>query len=596
MSKYLSIETIMTAFSLLHTSLTAGTHFSALQYFFALDNYVHNHGNDCDTGSCESEFISFAHKVAGLDDGEVPDHIDGFTGKRPKKDRDAARIHSNFISQGAVKSSLRATREDPELYPSGKNKYLFAISKKVLLADSIRYDHLDNYLPSKKVKTAFAVWVTRNSIFEDGQSFEDELKDVLSRSYTNELVAALWRDGAPSPSDIGLSENIFTSEKPNIGWSVIENYISTDGSENERPNPSEAVGVKETGRLTGDTVELPHNWIFFGAPGTGKSHQLNELAKKSFPKANITRVTFYPDYTYSQFVGCFKPYSDQESAGITYKYVAGPFLETYLKAISHPSDTYVLLIEEINRANPAAVFGDVFQLLDRGKGTDRDYAVTTSAEMGDCIGAYLDRLTEGERRAIEDYYDAFSFTDFREMERKTLFLPPNMYIWATMNSADQGVYPMDTAFRRRWDFKYIGINDGADAVIDGVALDKVEVPCGKQTVKWNDLRIAINNFLLSDGIRVNEDKLLGPFFIAPSSLTPPENFTRVFENKVLMYLYEDAGKPHRNHLFRSDLKTYAQVCEAYENEGTAIFGDGFIAPESRGNEHGDSDEADHPQE
>ena len=109
-----------------------------------------------------------------------------------------------------------------------------------------------------------------------------------------------------------------------------------------------------------------------------------------------------------------------------------------------------------------------------------------------------------------------------------------------MNSADQGVFPMDTAFKRRWDFHYLGIN----------------------------------NFLLSDGIHVNEDKLLDPFFIAPTSLRP-DTFTQVFKDKVLSYLYEDAGKTKRTRLFRADLKTYSQVCEAFEIEGAAIFGDGF---------------------
>ena len=110
MSKYFSIDAIMAAFSLLNTKLSAGTHFSALQYMFAFDNYAHEFGRDCDTDSDEDTFVSFAHKVGGLEDGEVPDHIDGFTGKKPKKDKDSARIHSNFISAGAVQRSERATR------------------------------------------------------------------------------------------------------------------------------------------------------------------------------------------------------------------------------------------------------------------------------------------------------------------------------------------------------------------------------------------------------------------------------------------------------------------------------------------------------
>lgn len=275
----------------------------------------------------------------------------------------------------------------------------------------------------------------------------------------------------------------------------------------------------------------PRNLIFFGAPGTGKSYQLNKLAKDSFVRENVTRVTFYPDYTYPQFVGCFKPitrYKDDvgESASelesyISYEFVPGPFLETYVKAVQNPDENFLLIVEEINRANPASVFGDVFQLLDRA-------------------------------------------------------LPPNMYIWATMNSADQGVFPMDTAFKRRWDFRYMGIDEGENADVGGKALSEIEVPCGKRTVVWNRLRHAINEFMASDDLRINEDKLLGPFFIAPSALTP-ERFPRVFKDKVLLYLYEDAGKTKRTKMFKKQFNTYRKVCEAFDEIGEGIFGSGFDA-------------------
>ena len=330
-------------------------------------------------------------------------------------------------------------------------------------------------------------------------------------------------------------------------------------------------------------IDKPRNYIFFGAPGTGKSYTLNKLAVGTdsepglFAKDHVTRVTFHPDYSYSQFVGCFKPYSEPDTKKISYKFVEGPFLKTYLEAIAHPYENYALLIEEINRANPAAVFGDVFQLLDRNRDGNSIYPVATSKEMADRISDYFDELEDKDavKDAIERYYDPdLDFGAFCEMSREGLCLPPNMYIWATMNSADQGVFPMDTAFKRRWDFHYIDIDEGADADINGVKLSDIEVPCGKFTVKWNDLRMAINDFLLSDDIHVNEDKLLGPFFISPESLDP-KTFAQVFMDKVLLYLYEDAGKTKRTKLFRSDLKTYSQVCEAFREEGAAIFSTGF---------------------
>ena len=338
-----------------------------------------------------------------------------------------------------------------------------------------------------------------------------------------------------------------------------------------------------------DTKKWPSNLIFFGAPGTGKSHELSKIAESSFLESNVSRVTFYPDYTYSQFVGCFKPTTkpnnkqsisnedeslDTSGSCVSYEFVPGPFLLTYMKAVQHPDKNYLLIVEEINRANTAAVFGDVFQLLDRDDDGSSTYTVATSEEMADCIGACFNGLSDDEKTVIEHYYDDVGFEDIREMSTKNLCLPPNMYIWATMNSADQGVFPMDTAFKRRWDFRYIDIDEGENADIGGTPLSEIEVPCGGRNVLWNDLRHAINEFLMSDEMKVNEDKLLGPFFISPTALKP-DRFPAVFKDKVLLYLYEDVGKTKRKKLFRDGLNTYSKVCAAFDVEGEGIFGAGF---------------------
>lgn len=542
---------------------------------FALDNYAHEFGRDCDTDSDEDTFVSFAHKVGGLEDGEVPDHIDGFTGKKPKKDKDSARIHSNFISAGAVQRSERATREDPELYPSGAKSHLFAISKKVLLADSICYEHLDYYLSSKEMKTAFAVWVERNSAFKDESSFAEALKDALGQSYTADLINALWKDGAPSPDDIGLDDDVFSNVKPRIDWVTIGEHFPVGEPNGTHSEPDRVNLVRNSPELLEKVAGLSHNLIYFGAPGTGKSYQLNKLAGDSFAKKNIRRVTFYPDYTYSQFVGCFKPYSEPGSKEISYEFVEGPFLKTYLEAIAHPYDNFVLLIEEINRANPAAVFGDVFQLLDRDKDGNSVYSVAAPKEMAGCIGKYLKTFKEDAdvRDAIERYYDPdMDFDVFREIACEELSLPSNMYIWATMNSADQGVFPMDTAFKRRWNFKYIDIDAEADKPLeDGRRISEIKVPISvndpDSRIVWDKLRRKIN--ALMKGLGINEDKFLGPFFISPNDLN--DRFGDVFKCKVLLYLCEDVGKLKRGRLFRDETATYFELCKQFESDGVAIF-------------------------
>ena len=155
----------------------------------------------------------------------------------------------------------------------------------------------------------------------------------------------------------------------------------------------------------------------------------------------------------------------------------------------------------------------------------------------------------------------------------TIALPNNMYIWATMNSADQGVFPMDAAFKRRWDFRYMDINEGEGEIADykvpmGINEDGMPV----YRVVWNDLRKGINDVLCRHN--VNEDKLLGPFFIAPSRLANEAGFPEVFKAKVLLYLYEDAAKMKHSRLFTlGDHPSYAELCKAYDEIGETIFKD-----------------------
>lgn len=175
----------------------------------------------------------------------------------------------------------------------------------------------------------------------------------------------------------------------------------------------------------------------------------------------------------------------------------------------------MLIIEEINRANVAAVFGDVFQLLDRGSNFVSEYPIQATED----IKKYLAKELGGKP---EDY--------------NKIKIPDNMFIWATMNSADQGVFPMDTAFKRRWDFTYLGIDDN-DKELQGkfVTIGSKE----KQRIEWNELRKAINEFLAE--AKINEDKQLGPYFISKSIVIPKDGGTEIdsklfcdaFKNKVL---------------------------------------------------------------
>ena len=331
---------------------------------------------------------------------------------------------------------------------------------------------------------------------------------------------------------------------------------------------------------TGYHSKFSRNRILFGAPGTGKSFTLNH--EKDLLLADggeYERVTFHPDYSYANFVGTYKPVPCKDSDGkdaITYSYVPGPFMRTYVKALQNSRtdapNPFLLVIEEINRANVAAVFGDVFQLLDRGNDEVSEYPIQASED----IKKYL----AGELGGNPD--------DYAEIR-----IPDNMFIWATMNSADQGVFPMDTAFKRRWDFTYLGIDDSEAGIVG----KKVILGQGdyRRIVEWNALRKAINNELLT--YKVNEDKLMGPYFISKKNLPEdemidPAVFARIFKNKVIMYLFDDAAKQKRITLFGGcDEKAknqYSKICREFDTKGVYIFCEGissqFIdnAPEDDG--------------
>jgi len=306
----------------------------------------------------------------------------------------------------------------------------------------------------------------------------------------------------------------------------------------------------------GQSVELepvrqPRNRIIYGAPGTGKSHSLNEEIEKFFPnEKQKKRITFYPEYVYSQLIGTYKPIpvfrksgydildSDRQSETIPaleplidYRFVPGPLLELYVLAKKNQAINYALIIEELNRADAAGVFGDFFQLLDRDKATgESKFPIYTPRDVADFLISECVNST-------------------------TISLPGNLYIWCTMNSADQGVMPLDAAFKRRWSFEYLPLNQN-ESVTSSWEITLTSPVC---VIKWNDFRNIINDILVANNVQ--EDRLLGPFFLSQEELGDPS----VFKNKVLLYLRDDVLRHEPELLFSGDSMTFSNLVKSYDN-------------------------------
>ena len=314
-------------------------------------------------------------------------------------------------------------------------------------------------------------------------------------------------------------------------------------------------------------TKYERNRIVFGAPGTGKSYKLKADCEEmmSSSDGSFERVTFHPEYSYSQFVGTYKPVMGEDGETIIYNYVPGPFMRMYVEALksgrTENPQPHLLLIEEINRAKVAAVFGDVFQLLDRDDDGVSEYDIQASEDIKKYLAKELGGSPENYNR---------------------IRIPNNMFIWATMNSADQGVFPMDTAFKRRWNFEYLGIDENAEKI---AGIGKIILEGSDETIEWNRLRKAINAKMSSSEFKINEDKLMGPFFLSKKAIASNENgiiinkkaFIDAFKSKVIMYLYEDAVKQGKHRFFDGcpDTGKYSAVCDAFDKIGTKIFGATF---------------------
>lgn len=305
-------------------------------------------------------------------------------------------------------------------------------------------------------------------------------------------------------------------------------------------------------------VKFPSNLtlqqIYYGAPGTGKSKTIKDL---TFGES-VIRTTFHPDSDYASFVGTYKPITEEvdlrdcygkkvideetnevvKEERIAYKFIPQAFLEAYVEAWKKlgSSKKQYLIIEEINRGNCAQIFGDLFQLLDRNEYGFSDYPIVADKDMQ----KYLEKEFAGweitNKDEINQLYGEANMVNLI-MKGERLVLPSNLYIWATMNTSDQSLFPIDSAFKRRWDWKYVPIREGRDKGTNAPL--NWYINTGDKQYKWWSFISKVNELIGS--LTNSEDKKLGYFFCKAKD---GEIDADLFVSKVIFYLWNDVFKDY----------------------------------------------------
>lgn len=421
--------------------------------------------------------------------------------------------------------------------------------------------------------------------FGDSESIQYQVKVRINDESTTRYY--LYRiDGAKNfiLRDFLIGENSSLNFiKTDSGEIIVEPVINVAKAENLlEVNETELNDAQNKLSPTATPHTKPKQIIFYGVPGCGKSHKISKMLEDSeqftinSAEEQIVRTVFHPDYTNSDFVGQIMPKVNGEK--IEYNFVPGPFSKILARALKHSENQYVLIIEEINRGNAAAIFGEIFQLLDRIKSGQttkeklRDGAINNYGEgwseyffMNDDINHYILRECNGA-----DNFNSVNVNGITFSENTGIRLPPNLSILATMNTSDQNVFTLDNAFQRRWNMEYISNKiDTNSTDFKGAVKNQYESVIGDTGVQWGRFRDEVNKAIADpeNSFSNAEDKQLGLFFIHADcdiNERPGKIDETDFSNKVLKYLWNDIFKRDKSAMFADGIETFGDLLDKFK--------------------------------
>ena len=308
------------------------------------------------------------------------------------------------------------------------------------------------------------------------------------------------------------SSSLFTEKDDFLALNELKSYDKTYFSE-------PTIEVHDT-----STNLTPKQKIYFGSPGTGKSTAMQNFAQEN--GLEVIRTTFHPDTDYHSFVGGYKPIMKDDK--ITYQFIPQAFTKAYVRAYQHPEKNYLLAIEEINRGNCAQIFGDLFQCLDRNSKGYSCYPIDANADLANYLASQ--GLANSEQ----------------------LILPPNLLIYATMNTSDQSLFPMDSAFKRRWDWEYVPIKFDENSSAINIVFDE------ETQYSWQSFIEKVNKEIQI--VTKSEDKKIGVYFVSPAN--GKEISMEQFKNKVMFYLWSE--------IFKDEHESAESIFKYLNQDGNAI--------------------------